>query len=208
MQGKRAVVVARRLQEIAMGWLFMSSLDGHTGPREYLDAQFTFDRPDRSVRVLRSALLSIKTYYGALEVIKVGQPRRVCAIVCLVRYSPRDRRGDLFGYKDMDETMGPYEARCPAAILDLLTPTDSVQANEWRERCRAALAGRVGKPKLRDGATIVFAQPIAFTDGRSFERLTVSIDPRQPRAVRFRSSGSSALYRISGLKNRDYRVEP
>jgi len=27
-----------------MGWLFMHSLDGHSGPRPYLDAQFTFER--------------------------------------------------------------------------------------------------------------------------------------------------------------------
>lgn len=191
-----------------MGWLFMSSLDGHAGPRAYLDAQFTFDRPDRRVRVLRSALISMKTYYAAVERLKAGEPRQVCAIVCLVKYNPRDRRGEIFGYKDMDEFMGPGEARCPATILDLLTPTDDAYALEWRRRCRDAVARRAARPKLKHGTTVVFEEPIAFRDGRSFERLTVVVDPRRPRAIRFRSPDSVALYSISGMQDRAFRVEP
>ena len=41
-----------------------------------------------------------------------------------------------FGYKDMDETEGPGYYDCPAGILDLLSPTESVWANEWRQKCR------------------------------------------------------------------------
>lgn len=191
-----------------MGWLYMSSLDGHAGPREYLDAQFTSPAPERTVAVLRSALVSLKTYYAAVELLKPGLPRQVSAVVCLVKYNPRDHAGYIFGYKDMDETMGPCEARCPAAVLDLLTPTENTHALEWRERCRAALARRAAKPKFRDGATIVFERPIDFADGRRFERMTVVVDARRPRMVRFRSLESPALYRIVGLKDRDYRIEP
>lgn len=43
-------------------------------------------------------------------------------------------KGD-FGYKDMDETMGPYDYRCPKSILKLLTPTKNMFANGWREKC-------------------------------------------------------------------------
>ena len=28
------------------GWLYMRSLGSHAGPRQYLDAQFTFDRAE------------------------------------------------------------------------------------------------------------------------------------------------------------------
>lgn len=41
-----------------------------------------------------------------------------------------------FGYKDMDETMGPNASNCPAGILNLLSPTTSEYALAWRERCR------------------------------------------------------------------------
>jgi hypothetical protein len=46
-----------------MGWLYMRSLGGHTGPREYLDAQFTCDRPELRCRILHSTLVAMRTYY-------------------------------------------------------------------------------------------------------------------------------------------------
>lgn len=54
------------------------------------------------------------------------------------------REGGKWGYKDMDETMGPNEAQAPAKLLDLLSPTASEWAQKWRQRCRdnAALASR------------------------------------------------------------------
>jgi len=139
--------------------------------------------------------------------VRVGREREVTALVCLVRYNPRDREGYIFGYKDMDESMGPCEAECPPAILDLLTPTERPYAVAWRERCRAAAARRASKSKLQSGQTIVFAEPIAFTDGATFERMVVVVDPRRPRQVRFRPVGGPGLYRISRLDARDYRVE-
>lgn len=45
----------------------------------------------------------------------------VSAAVILTRWVPNDPYN--FGYKDMTESMGPGEARCPARILDLLSPT-------------------------------------------------------------------------------------
>lgn len=189
-----------------MGWLYMQSLGGHRGPREYLDAQFTYDQSEQRCRILRSALVKMRTYYAALEIVRASGEREVTALVCLVRYNPRDRDGYIFGFKDMDEGMGPCEAECPQAILDLLTPTNREYALAWRERCRANAAKRRGKPKLRDGQTIIFAEPIRFTDGACHDRLTVVIEPSRPRAVRFRGGGS--LHRISRLDTREFRVEP
>ena len=80
-----------------MGWLFMSSLGRHAGPREYLDAQFTHATETAKTRVLRSALVSMRTYYAAVEVVRSDAPRRVTAVVCLAKYNPRDREGYIFG---------------------------------------------------------------------------------------------------------------
>jgi hypothetical protein len=125
-----------------MGWLYMKSLRGHAGPREYLDDQFTFERDDETSKVLRSELVGEKAYYAAVEYkcVKTGT-HEVFALICLVAYDPRDREGYIFGYKDMTEGMGPYESNCPVAILDLLTPTDRPDALQWRARCRANAAG-------------------------------------------------------------------
>jgi hypothetical protein len=190
-----------------MGWLFMSSLGRFRGPRASLDDQFTYACGTVRSTVLRSALVRMRTYYAAVEQSGPDMPRAVFAVVCLVRYNPRDAKGDVFGYKDMTEHMGPCESDCPAAILDLLTPTDADHALAWRARCRAAIAARADRPRLRNGATIVFEEPIAFTDGSAHARLTVVIEPGRPRAVRFRPAGGGGLYRIANLHQRSYRLE-
>ena len=171
-----------------MGWLFMSSLGGHDGSRAYLDDQFTFERDDLRSTVLRSALVRMRTYYAAVEQIRSGSSREVFAVVCLVRYNPRGRDGQVFGYKDMDEGTGPCEAECPTAILDQLKPTASDYALAWRARCRDAANRRSAAPRLRNGWAIVFDEPLSFADGTSHRRLDVAIDPRRPRVIRFRSA--------------------
>ncbi|MCU4162210.1 hypothetical protein AiwAL_19375 [Acidiphilium sp. AL] len=193
-----------------MGWLYMKSLEGHSGPRQYLDAQFTWTRPDTVSTVLRSALVGRRVYYAAIEHIRTATAKReVWACVCLVRHNVRDRESYIFGYRDMAESMGPHERHCPEPILDLLTPTDSEYARQWRADCRANAAARrarQAKPAPRAGQTIVFDEPIAFADGNSVVRLAVTANPRRPRTVLFRAPGSSCLYRIPDIKNRAYRL--
>lgn len=190
-----------------MGWLYMQSLGAFDGPRAYLDDQFTYERETVRSTVLRSALVKMRTYYAAIEQVRPDRPREVFAVVCLARYNPRDAEGYPFGYKDMTEHMGPCEAECPAAILDLLTPTDAEYAVAWRERCRAAIAARAKRPRLRNGWTLVFDEPIRFTDGSAYERMEVVIEPGRPRAVRFRPPGGYGRYRIRNLDHLRYEVE-
>lgn len=45
-----------------------------------------------------------------------------------------DRHG--WGYKDVDETMGPCNLDFPVSWLDLLSPIDSEYAVEWRKKVR------------------------------------------------------------------------
>lgn len=189
-----------------MGWLYMQSLGGFAGPRQYLDDQFSYERPDGRVRVLRSALVAFRTYYAAVEIVGSTGERAVTALICLVRYNPRDREGYVFGYKDMTESMGPCEAECPLSILDLLTPTDAPYAIAWRDRCRAHAARRTTRPKLRAGQIIALDTPITFSDGARLDRLEIVVDRQRPRAIRFRSLDGGGFYRISGLAKLNYRV--
>lgn len=46
-----------------------------------------------------------------------------------------------FSYKDMEESMGPCYYDCPVSILNVLSPTDSEFANNWREACRQKAKG-------------------------------------------------------------------
>ena len=81
-----------------------------------------------SLKVLKAAMVS-GVYYAAYVMDR--RPEEVHGIVCLVRKS----KGE-FIYKDIDEDMGPFESKCPVSILDMLSPTESQWANEWRARCR------------------------------------------------------------------------
>lgn len=85
-------------------------------------------------KTLKSAMVG-STYYAAIEKTNSEtQERKVFAVVCLT--SVNNEEYCNFSYKDMDETMGPNERKCPVGILNLLTGTDNQRANEWREDCR------------------------------------------------------------------------
>ncbi len=188
-----------------MGWLYMSygHMGGHRSAKAYLDAQFTYDReqPDgtrRGLTVLASSCLRNRVYYAAARP-HGGDDDAVFAIVCLVRWNPRDREGYIFGYKDMTEHAGPCEAECPARILDLLGPTDSEWALAWRARCRAALERR-GRA-VADGMRIRLAEPLTFTDGHVGGEFIVEM---RGRTLAFRDPASGRRYRISRFRDRDW----
>ncbi len=79
-----------------------------------------------------------------------------------------ERQGGTLYTKPISEDMGPADDRCPARILDLLTPPSNDWAREWRERCRARLA----KPHPRKGQIVAFAKALTFTDGQSHSTFT------------------------------------
>ena len=122
------------------------------------DELYTFDNGKSRYEVIRSALVGT-TWYGAVRQtdLATGAIQKIWAGVCLTAVDGKSALN--FGYKDMNETCGPCERRCPATILDLLTPTDSSWANEWREDCRKNLAQKKSRPalgKLPLGSVIEF----------------------------------------------------
>jgi hypothetical protein len=193
-----------------MGWLSMQSLGGHAGPREYLDNQFAHEDDQLRSRVLRSSICR-RVYYAAVEHVRPPDgEREVWACVCLTRYNPNARDGYIFGYKDMEESMGPYYYDCPAVILDLLTPTDNENSLSWRAKCREAAAQRrtvAAKPKPRPGQVIVFEPPVEFAGGAMFERMEVVAHPWRKRSILFRAPGRPGLYHIPGVNKLAYRLE-
>ena len=103
-------------------------------------------------KILKSAMVG-STYYAA---IKKGE--EVFAAVFLTSTDSKDYYN--FSYKDMDETMGPYQTECPIGILKLLTPTDNKFALEWREKCYKTIElKKKGLSKLAVGTKIEITLP-------------------------------------------------
>lgn len=193
-----------------MGWLYMHRLhmDGHATPKAYLDAQFTYSRAHEdgstyAMRVLDSACVANRVWYGATRVERSGQEPYVIALVCLVRWNPRDKEGLHLGYKDMEESMGPCEAECPERILRLLTPTTNEHAIEWRRRCRERLQLR--SRKIEDGMHIRLAKPLTFTDGHVGSDFIVV---KRGSSLSFRPVEGHGRYGIRNFRSLAYEVVP
>ena len=190
-----------------MGWLFTRDLAGHSTARAYLDNQFSYSRDNHRLTVLASSMVG-STYYAAAERVENSGERQVFAIVCLTKTSTGARDGCTFGYKDMTEHMGPCESECPASILNELTDTDSQYAQAWRDRCRANLIQRRlrnAKPTPKPGQTIVFEEPMRFSDGQERTRFEVVPNPKG-RTPLFRDPETRSLCRIPAFKKRSYRL--
>lgn len=140
-----------------MGWTWTYKPKGVTATDFLLNSSGTLkwgeDNPYRYT-VLDTSIVNLRTFYAAVEQVhKETGERRVWAAVFLLGYVPKARY-ENFGWKDMDESMGPCEARCPERILDLLTETEYGHAKDWRARCRTYHADRKAKLKIEPGFTV------------------------------------------------------
>lgn len=108
---------------------------------------------DCRCELVRSAMVG-SVYYAAAR--ESGKPD-VWAAVFLTHVN-----GNEFACKAIDETMLPYEHKCPKSILVLLTPTDNKYANTWRENCWA-YHKKANSPKafknLNEGQKAVWTVP-------------------------------------------------
>ena len=176
-----------------MGWTWQHKPYGMK-VKDFLIEEFTYENETRKSVVLDIAIVKLRTAYLAVETtIKETGDRKVWAGVVLLGYAPNDHF-DL-GYKDMDETMGPCETECPERILDLLTPTDSQWANEWREKCRGNLAARAKlRGFIKPGKTYRLKYPARFTDGATLQ--TVRVKQRKGSAWLVEPEDGWGLYRL------------
>lgn len=178
-----------------MGWMYTYKEPG-VPVIDFFRKQFDFQREDGHYgKVLDCAVVNMNTAYIAYEIGDAQGNREVIAYVCLLHYTPSYY--DNFGYKDMDETMGPYQYDCPERILKLLTPTDNEYALQWREKCWENIRKRKAQPRLKKGMMIEFAKPIAFNNGVEESVFTV-VDPRrlifQNRYMKFKLHRSTLRY--------------
>ena len=166
-----------------MGWTWYRAThyfpNGGIDRRAECDAYFMEGLNRGHYEVLKSVMVGT-VYYAAVKKLKKytghdengnwlysdlpPEEQKVFGAVFITSTSKKDYYN--FGYKDMDETMGPGDCDCPKSIISLLSETDNEYALHWRQRC---LAKRHTKSKLNSlpiGAVIEFTR-----DGKVF-RLT------------------------------------
>lgn len=142
-----------------MGWTWYHAnhykSNGSIDRKAECDAYFMEGLNAGHFEVLKSTMVG-SVYYAAVRHLKrcTGKDESgkniyedihdapVWAAVFLTSTNSRDYYN--FGYKDMEEDVGPGPADCPLSILRLLSPTDSKWAQEWRDRCKA----KAEQPKL------------------------------------------------------------
>ena len=167
-----------------MGWLFMEK---PYNVRMFLDAEFTGGRlQSKQYRVIDSAIVNLKEYYAAIEIDSPTLERQVFGLVCLLEYRPKDPRGFTFGYKSMDECMGPNACKCPERLLKLFSAPQNGYATAWRQNCLRYHEDRKRIAKWPDGKRI----RLPF-NGREY----VKVRSRHYRNV-FRDMTSGCLTRL------------
>ncbi|MEO9191632.1 MAG: hypothetical protein ABI224_16750, partial [Acetobacteraceae bacterium] len=117
-----------------MGWLFLHHKLRHQTPAEYVTQHFTHDNGTTSATVLATATVG-GTIYAAIRNADTSTGKSyVFAAVILFRNNEKDG----FGYKELDEGMGPCEVDCPDRIMRLLSPIEEIPdpgyAAHWRTR--------------------------------------------------------------------------
>ena len=80
-------------------------------------------------------------------------------------------RYDGWGYKAVDETMGPFQKTCPPKYFEIAGPTFDKTAQRWRKACIEAAAERKVKGSVKVGDTIVFKAGITIGQRSEKERI-------------------------------------
>ena len=135
-------------------------------------------------------------WYAAVKRTMADGACETFALVCLT--SKGNQRGDGFGYKTMSDGVGPIECACPARILDLLTPTDSKFANDWRQRCRdhSKIARQRRASVPTPGARVTFNPPLTYSGVTIADFVVVPTPPRTRGLIGRRADGLGGLYRL------------
>lgn len=143
-------------KEKVMGWTsyHIDKINGKIDRKSECDAICTGETEAFKWEVIKSAMKGSTHYAAVRKTDKQTGEAFTFASIILTRINNDEYCN--FYYKDMSESMGPNESKCPASILDLLDPTDNAFALKWRERCREYNAGKNNLGRLPIGTVIQF----------------------------------------------------
>lgn len=188
-----------------MGWTTQNRGKGTT------DREFFQNLMGTKYTIIDCATVGRAVFYAAVRTNEGDEAGQVWAFVALISWTGGYHN---FGYKDMDERMGPTEASCPARVLDKLTELPGCEkrphqerdycglcaALEWRADCRKLAERRARAAEVKAGQAVKFAHPVKFQSGAELDTLT--FDHRDL----FTRDGLS--YRVTGWRTMDWELVP
>ncbi len=166
-----------------MGWLFWNTPDNKR-PLKVLRERDTKWWDEKVVKaaysfnavwmVIRTPAEKVDEYLKSVYVPEAdGSVKGIAVLMIKTSYSAHD--GTNFGYKDMDETSGPYGLEAPLSIIKaasaLMPLTDAEKAkdysglksaHDYRARSLAVAAAKAAKAKIKDGAKVTLPKPITW----------------------------------------------
>lgn len=146
-----------------MGWDYQH-VDSPINRVELMMKEYTWESETKRYTPLKGVCVNQVVYLAVEEYCKQTQEKNVFAIVAQTRVA-QDYFN--FGFKGNSEDCGPCFYDCPASILDLLTPTTSKWANEWREKCREKINKKketIDLSKCELGTKILIKNPLNDED--------------------------------------------
>jgi hypothetical protein len=160
-----------------MGWLYKD--EPIDNPVDYLINRYTHDGERSLHQVLAAARVANTVYMAIKYTDKATGKSFVFAAVILIS----NTRKHGFGYKDMDETMGPCECACPERIMRLLSPVADIPnpsyAADWRTRVAARKQAdaelRRKRASLQPGSIATLPQAVTFRDGTAARAFRVRL---------------------------------
>lgn len=182
-----------------MGWTFTNRVRG-TSNLDWFRQEFCPSEPER--------LIDVATKNGTAYCAYRAKDDRVVALVVLTMWVPKARDGFNFGYKDMDENMGPNEDDCPRRIFALLDPLPDDEADpsvetNWAAQWRVRVQANLDRPTVKKGDRVFFDErflqrggwgPLVYQGGRRGRNL-------------FYSPLRHTLVRIPGWRRMSYTVD-
>lgn len=116
----------------------------------FLVKQCSFAHEGEEHRPIMISNLDDDTFFVAVEQSGGPDGRAVYAVIFVIDYDAEQEDGFTFGYREFHETEGPFFYGAPPEFMDLLTPTDSAEANEWRHNNLAFIQSDEGRACAQD----------------------------------------------------------
>lgn len=189
--------MSERKELHVLGWTWTAAThirNGKIDRKAECDAYFMEGLNRGFYQVLKSSMVG-STYYAAVKALKkcnpdgdgyLDIPPEEQSVFAVIFLTSTDKKSAFdFGYKDMDETVGPYKYDCPRAILNLLSPTDNAYALEWRRVCQEHWKRRRVVARLPANAKIKVEMPFDTTYHKKGETVilaqAIPVGKRKPR---------------------------